>query len=486
MAKSTWFRGPPCGTSNCRSRLYRTTDGLTICQFGHVLEGAIEINDDQDQAIVTTKRLKHVQMDDRGSYSATPQVGGSQMKRDEGRVFGREAKEVYLRTISKLLKLELDKIVEVFGFSENVANDLENIVKRNWVNVLGSVHRGDDHDDEIEQEEEETEPNEEKHEGVEMSDNKYKDKQIDALDVIAIIYLSLLEIRAYPIYVSDILEKIKSNEIPYIRTLHLIPKKMLDKLPIVYHNRLQMFSLPTNTQIYRKIQVNLTRLNKSMTIPIDFYFPYIFRILSEVLILPNTPDLFMTSYELLKLLNINEFIINPSKSTQFLYNYPEIYLACIIIFIGQLSFKTNLAKFSSFHWLKTLEEYELQSSYDTNVLNWSDGKINNYCDWLYDNVIYKKSNEDLTTTEKRLYQIFNYEKEDTSHENRVVENKDDNISLVYKTLMKMDCQLVATTTATEEEINNKLFMTLSTILGITSNDLIKCYDYVIKQIKKIK
>ena len=51
---------------------------------------------------------------------------------------------------------------------------------------------------------------------------------------------------------------------------------------------------------------------------------------------------------------------------------------------------------------------------------------------------------------------------------------------------EVDSQLVATTTATEEEINNKLFMTLSTILGITSNDLIKCYDYVIKQIKKIK
>lgn len=44
----TFIRGPVCGTDNCPSRLWRIIDGRRTCRYGHVMDGDIEFNNDED------------------------------------------------------------------------------------------------------------------------------------------------------------------------------------------------------------------------------------------------------------------------------------------------------------------------------------------------------------------------------------------------------------------------------------------------------
>ena len=167
----------------------------------------------------------------------------------------------------------IENFIDLF-FSEGIRHDLTLIVKNNWVKLLSTD---------------------------ELQENHPKRQVIDTLDLICMIYISALQLQAYPIYIPDLIDNIKLNTIPYIRTLHLIPKHMLDQLPTVYHNRLQPYSLPENSQIYKRLQTTGWRtVGATLRIPTSFYFPFIFRILSEHFLLVNAVDLFVSAFNVLK------------------------------------------------------------------------------------------------------------------------------------------------------------------------------------------
>ena len=57
---------------------------------------------------------------------------------------------------------------------------------------------------------------------------------------------------------------------------------MLDQLPTVYHNRLQRLFFTREQSIYKRLQTTGWRtVGATLRIPTSFYFPFIFRILSE-------------------------------------------------------------------------------------------------------------------------------------------------------------------------------------------------------------
>ena len=139
----------------------------------------------------------------------------------------------------------IENFIDLF-FSEGIRHDLTLIVKNNWVKLLSTD---------------------------ELQENHPKRQVIDTLDLICMIYISALQLQAYPIYIPDLIDNIKLNTIPYIRTLHLIPKHMLDQLPTVCHNRLQPYSLPENSQIYKRLQTTGWRtVGATLRIPTSFYF----------------------------------------------------------------------------------------------------------------------------------------------------------------------------------------------------------------------
>ena len=408
MSRQLWFKGPVCGTDNCRSRLFRSQDGLTICQFGHVLEGALEINDEPDiGGMVQTRRINTVAVDERGHMSSVARSTSQTTKKTQERLHGDDATNMYHKCLQILLKQELNKFVELF-FSDGIKQDLTSIVKKNWVRLLS-------HD--------------EKH-------------MIDTLDLICILYVSSLELQAYPIYISDILENMKSNDIPYIRTLHLLPREMLDQLPTLYHNRLQPTSLPENAQLFKRLQSTGALITKgSLSIQLSFYFPFLFRLLAECFLLPNAMDLFMTCFQILKSKPCFEIDFSKRFNLTVVQNFPEVYICSVVLAVIKENFrKVNKKNFS--RWLKELNEYDLNTEYsakDSMLLDWSDEKVNKYCDWIYDHIIPKKSkldedtnSETLTTMEKRLFQIFNLE-----NDTNIGDNDENDETPMYHALKKI-------------------------------------------------
>lgn len=437
MSRQDWFNGPVCGTDNCRSRLYRNQDGLTICQFGHVLEGAVEYNDDPDAGgIVQTRRLNTISFDERGHLSSAVVSNSQTIKTKLNRLYGEDAMALYYRCLQILLKKELKIFIDLF-FSEGIRHDLTLIVKNNWVKLLSTD---------------------------ELQENHPKRQVIDTLDLICMIYISALQLQAYPIYIPDLIDNIKLNTIPYIRTLHLIPKHMLDQLPTVYHNRLQPYSLPENSQIYKLLQTTGWRtVGATLRIPTSFYFPFIFRILSEHFLLVNAVDLFVSAFNVLK--STPSFEIN-FRIKKFIQKFPEIYISSVLIILIRENFRSND---NLKPWLYELNKYELNNEYNsggTSLLNWSDDKVDKYCDWIYDNLIPKKAklNDDnteaLNTMEKRLFQIFSL---DNDIENTAPETNETPMYLALRSIMN-GSELKES--GGLQELDTKLDAKLSNILGL--------------------
>lgn len=88
LRMSTFIRGPICGTDNCPSRLWRIIDGRRTCQYGHVMEGDVEFNDDEDDlnglgAGVITRRL-NLTTNATGSFQSS-QLTNSQLLQQQQR-----------------------------------------------------------------------------------------------------------------------------------------------------------------------------------------------------------------------------------------------------------------------------------------------------------------------------------------------------------------------------------------------------------------
>ncbi|KAK6458658.1 uncharacterized protein RJT20DRAFT_7788 [Scheffersomyces xylosifermentans] len=539
MAPQSWTRGPVCGVDNCRSRLYRSTDGLTICQFGHVMEGNIEINDDQDQAVITTRRLNVVNVDEHGKYTSTGMSNSqSVVSKRSSKLYGTEAKDLYFLCLQILLKKEVDIFVNLF-FSESIRHDLVQVVKLNWIKCLGVIYNHESNEvsnGETAQASNKSDGNESDDDYIDKMRKSPNDKRatrkgkthtVSTLDLISIIYLSALQLKFQPLYVNNLVENIKSNQIPYARTLHLIPKSMMDKLPMPYHNRLQPPRLPSHLELYHSIKLNGSRLHssnagisKSLAIPLNFYYPFVFNVFSEVLLFPHAIDLFNMFTNLMGTLEIDtlDLELKDDVSIGGVVNFPEVRILGAIIFIAKLTFVSNPFS-SSLHpliWLDKLNKYEMNNEYsymtsnNRELLDWSDDKIDKYCNWIYEHIIPKKNKtynmeneeelaiieeqEELNIRDKRLFQIFNMDSNDVSETpaKRLkldAKQHDDPVDLSIKeVLIKMTKKRKKNTRKVKYEdiiaVEGKLLSRLSDIFWVTPDILARSYESIERQVKK--
>ncbi|KAI5951555.1 RRN7 [Candida jiufengensis] len=420
MAKHSWFKGPVCGTDNCKSRLYRSQDGLTICQYGHVLEGAIEFNDDQETVSVQTRRLNVVAVDERGNFeSQSSQRVASKIVKEK--LVGNEAMPIYFKCLQILLKHQLNSIIKIY-FSDGVKNELTLIVKTNWCKVLNYYY--------------------EQYDDIRNKSNNEK-KSIDIFDLICIIYISSLQLRSYPLYISDLMECLSEDKIPYFKTFHLLPSDELNQLHGTYYERLQAHSKPTSGLIYRRIfHLNSKILENDLKIPTTYYFSYIYNTFSSLL-LPNTPDLFMMIFKFLKLFGKSDFEIPSQIKTEKKLTeiFPEVYLTSMMIYIIKLYFEYGEYDYLN-NWLEYVKKYDTEYEYNNNLndeilLNWSQEKTERYCDWIYNHIMPQKyrrndnknedddeEEEELSIMEKRLFQIFTIDDKIKTNNNN--DSNDDN------------------------------------------------------------
>lgn len=518
MAPSqSWFKGPICGVENCRSRRYRSSDGLTICQYGHVMEGNFEYNDDQDQAVVTTKRLNAVQLDDRGTYTRSQRLTQDSRDNEPKRVPGRRSTQIYYRCLQMVLKDQLESALLGY-FSDTIRQDLTQVVKINWAKCLAGLEgMEDDPEDSHNDDPDDTPEDDSDDDLADATDDSHIERQertlahtkansssfrsiktrrgrplpklhLSALDTISIIYISALQLRFQPLYATDIMDGIISNKIPYIRTLHLVPKAFLDEIPLYFHRMLQGYKLPLVGEFYNSVHRTGCRIyrynggtTKSMKMPINYYYPLIFRIVSEVLVLPNAIDIFLLIVLVMK--KDLEIPVDRAFQNTLIY-FPELEIAGTIAFLVKVLFIHTLfrQRLDGARWLEKLEDYEANVEYTTigesdlnKLLDWSDDKVDQYCEWVFENVIPQHKTqltEDLPVMEKRLLLIFDVEKDPQAKRAPASHA----LPEVYQT-MAHSTRAKKLRIDTLEKIEDKLVRKLARVFGVPDDVLLRSTNY---------
>lgn len=355
-------RGPVCGTDNCESRRYRALDGRTFCEYGHVVEGEFEYVDDDDFTGPTTKRITQVTYDDNGQLRTSKQA---ERREKPSKVYGLAAKDLYYKCLQILLKHMLSSL----DIPHSAKSTLEQVVKINWASALTSCYKP----------------------------SKYSSSavQIYTIDLLAIIYISLVQVRHHPIYATDLLHDVKNGKIPYFRCLHLIPQRLLNRLPAIYHSLLQPYRLPLYTLFYEHVAQNVARIapGEELKIPLNYYYPFVMRTLTETLVLPRALDAFVVIARMNH--HMATEIVLPQRNV---HDTPEVRLLGQIMFVVRALFcqRENGEKEKTKGGLsigagETLRENHNVSPQFDNLASSASNAINGFNENVNDNVIFNNS-----------------------------------------------------------------------------------------------
>ncbi|SCU82971.1 LAME_0C03532g1_1 [Lachancea meyersii CBS 8951] len=238
---STFFRGPICGTDNCRSRLWRIIDGRRTCQYGHVMEGDVEFNDDEDDINsmgVVTRRL-NLTTNASGSFrsSMNSQSQSSQKTSDSMKVYGEEADRLFLKCFQHILKLQCRWLI----VNQKFPAVFEEIVKIMWMRLMKSLG-----------EEDGLQPPTELNSGRKNRGEKRGRLGLSLLSGVALLYMAGAHLRL-PVFWPDYLRWICSLKLVYFKAnLNLAPSYRR-QLPNYYLQLLEGGKTPTGVQFYHRL-----------------------------------------------------------------------------------------------------------------------------------------------------------------------------------------------------------------------------------------
>lgn len=235
---STFIRGPICGVDNCPSRLWRIIAGRRTCQYGHVMEGDVEFNNDDDAAGqqsqgVITKRL-NLTTNQQGSFQSSlplSQQNILKIKHSKKFIKGKQAKLLMIKSLQYILKKQVDYLINIRGFPLK----FENIVKLIWLSFLSKINN---------------EPND----------------TVISLNInitVSVIYFSILQL-GLPVYFCDLLNWISSLDFPYYKAGNIIPRSWNERLPNFYLSSLNgnnLLTLKTFTDAILRFN-SLTHITK--------------------------------------------------------------------------------------------------------------------------------------------------------------------------------------------------------------------------------
>ncbi|EJS43122.1 rrn7p [Saccharomyces arboricola H-6] len=268
---STFIRGPICGADNCPSRLWRIIDGRRTCQYGHVMEGDVEFNDDEDDinrlgAGVITRRL-NLTTNATGSFQST-QLSNLQLlqqqqqqrsQKKSKKLTGLDAKLLFLKSFQFILKRQIRWLIDEVQFPE----EFEHVAKVIWLKILKTIN------DQPQQE---------------------LVLRLHMTSTLSILYLASTHL-SLPVYTCDYIRWICSAKMPYFQANESLPKSWRARLPNYYVSILEGSISPYNGQLYNKIaltcgmiqfnrsfnsqvscQALLLKLVTQCTLPPEFYF----------------------------------------------------------------------------------------------------------------------------------------------------------------------------------------------------------------------
>jgi len=445
---NNWIRGARCGVDNCRSRFYRSVDGRRICQYGHVNEGHIDYNDDDDDNFVVTKRL-NIPSNTPGLSQASQITPGLHKDESKRKLYGAAGRELFYKCYQCVLKSQVKTLIN----DHHLPEVLEIVVKRLYVQYIteglsqpsGKTSKKrkakqDEDNDQIE-----SEIDDDYNDSEEFSDNDSAHDEQDTssseqyqfhhkpllINTLAICYLACRYLNL-PIYLNDFVQWTITNKIPYMRASFNIPKSLRDRLQVDVLRRFEPKRPPFRADlIYAilKISKSIKLTNLEMN-----YEPLLFKIIKE-LVLP--PQIYYTTKKFIEMKKI-KFNIKKSSHIEkkfhpnnnlFINSFPETKLISIIITITKLYFFNSSVNpthitYDWKKWKELLENLDLDQddddknlknvisslllSKDSNldVINWDEKQTNKYLDWFTQKIVKTQTVENESISMKRLYDLF--------------------------------------------------------------------------------
>lgn len=426
MSQSTWLKGPVCGVDNCRSRLYRLNAGRKFCQFGHVMEGNLEFEDDED-AYVQTKRLNILLTDtgfgSQSHASATP-AASTYTQTKSRRLHGDTGKVYIFKCLQYILKRITPMVINYLygGLKEDELNLLQenvaNTVKLFWFRVVKKVIMA---------------------------------KIPAVIDLFSIIYLAIRLLNQVPVSISDYLFMIKNNKVPYVNASLLLPANMLKVMPMPATFFLIPSSIPLEDQFYRNMfrWVLVLELKLVWASPADSFHFQALQLFLEVRI-PQTSALLSMYHNLIwkitdgffKPGNFGSEAVAEVQAISAMFFVLNLYFTCSGEVVEPVAFFESLAKLTEGALYSENKFHRIET---TDIFNYSEDEISKYCDWVYDTLIHPRRKDqsdsnleyELDPMDKKLYKIFPFEKSDARTEDDSSPNLS-SLGLVHNNLSKCD------------------------------------------------
>lgn len=230
---AAWTRGQRCGVQNCRSRLWRTVNGQKACQNGHIREGEIDMEEDEDAFYGGGGRRMTM-----GGGTASQMQMPSNLKTESTRLYGAEGLALQLKCFQLILKLQIKWLIE----HQNAPLELEHIARGLFGLYIDSADETT-----IMSEISDGEGTNSRSRPSRRSTKKPVAK-LKLLSIVAISYLSCCMLRL-PIYLYDFQRWISHFRFPYMQMMQLIPGEMLRKLGMNVIPTLRPKAIPMSGQI---------------------------------------------------------------------------------------------------------------------------------------------------------------------------------------------------------------------------------------------
>lgn len=399
MSQVKWIKGPICGIDNCRSRLYMRSAGRKFCQFGHVAEGNLDIEDEEGEAYSQTKRL-NIQFTDTGfgsqtSVTSTPNTTILKGKGSQ-RYYGEKGHAYQYKCFQHILREITPKIVHYLyrDFGNDAVKSLvlsvDPIAKLFWVRCVKKTFTG-------------TRPT--------------------VVDLFTLVYLALRQLNRYPIFVDEYLEMMTKNKVPFFNAVDILTFDMRVVLPVNSSKLFNAQSAPLEDRFYvlvAKWSVILG-VNSACVTPLDYSYPIVCKLLVD-LRLPHVPQILVAYHELAHEFTKGHFV---HKSISSVITVPEIQIVGLAYYAIRLYLLASSEVVDTEKWMKWLSKKDellffknrFHSASSEDLMKLSEPQVNKYLDWMYETLIPNEYNEPdsehLTLMQKKLDKIFTYAKTGT-------------------------------------------------------------------------
>ncbi|CAR21517.1 Rrn7p [Lachancea thermotolerans CBS 6340] len=422
---STFFRGPVCGTDNCRSRLWRIIDGRRTCQYGHVMEGDVEFNDDEDDINsmgVITRRL-NLTTNATGSFrsSMNSQSQLSQKEDANQKVYGAEGERLFLRCFQYILKLQCTWLIE----HQNFPPVFTDVVKLMWMRFIRSLEiadqrsaTGDDN-------------------GGTSMQVPGKKPRLSLLSSICLLYMANTHLRM-PVHSCDYIRWICSMKLVYFKANLHLPALWRKQLPNYYHQVLEGGKTPSEGQFFHKLAHMCFAVQLSSCF--STYVSYEALTLKLLFAVKLPPQILFDVKELIRISGESDssFCLyeNHRERVERLYQCSDLRIAAYFILAVRYKILQDDPFFVNYclAWLEiegsedspaATEDLVTKLSHDAASLHqnnhrWSDQQTTDYLDWMEQHFLpaSTKTQTEAQTIDhriasKKLYSMFPLEKAPT-------------------------------------------------------------------------